>query len=88
MCDVNHEPHDVRTPPMANIEGHSEAALSSLIEGVWLRERRRRTGRPSVSRRLPPVAERLSNMNAPDLIFPGEVGDGAGNPKYAMIAAC
>ena len=41
----------------------------------------------SVARRLPPIAERLGDMDAADLLGTGEIGDRPSNAKHAVEAA-
>jgi hypothetical protein len=54
-----------------------------MIDRKWLRLRRN----PLISRCLPPIAQRLGDLDSADLAGAGEVGDGAGDAQDALKAS-
>ncbi len=70
----------VRVPPSAPI---------GLRRPFNLRIMRTRRAQPyrSIAWGLPSVTQRLGNVDTANVSGAGQIGDGAGNPQYACIAA-
>ena len=99
VLEVKTDPEIAPLPPHISFKQAKDFMLSMAKDddaGHVIRDTARQVmnavlaqgGRGLVARRLPPVAERLRDVDSADLLSAGEVGDGAGDAEHAVEAAC